>query len=95
MNKLIRKKHNPYFSISSLMFVFNFYELEKVLGHSINHKIKRSLTNRRMRKYRKEKRNTCVIGDVGNITNLFDNVWYGRGIYSTNILIGTEGNINE
>lgn len=95
MNKRIKKKHNPYFSIRCLMFVFNFYELEKAMGRRIDHKIKRSLSNRRMREYRKEKRNTCVIGDVSNITNLLDDVWYGRGIYSTNVLIGTEGNINE
>ena len=93
MNKRIKKKYNTRFNLR--LIGFSFYKLEQVLGHGIDHKIKRSLTNRRMREYRKEKRNTRVIGDVSNITNLLDDVWYGRGIYSTNVLIGTEGNINE
>ena len=72
MNKRIRKKHNPRFNIRLLMEVYNFYELEKVLGHGIDHKIKRSLTNRRLREYRREPKNTKMIELT---TNMFEKMW--------------------
>lgn len=59
MNKRIRKKHMPRFNLALLGF--NCVKLEHVLGHKINHKIKRSLINRRVREYRKEPKNTKMI----------------------------------
>ena len=59
MNKRIKKKHNPRFNFR--LIVFSFFELEQVLGHDIDHKIKRSLINRRFREYRKEPKNTEMI----------------------------------
>lgn len=50
MNKRIKKKHMPCFSLRVLGF--SFFELEQVLEHDIDHKIKRSLTNRRYREHR-------------------------------------------
>ena len=59
MNKRIKKKHNPRFNFRLL--VFSFFELEQSMGCDINHKIKRSLINRRFREYRKEPKNTEMI----------------------------------
>jgi hypothetical protein len=70
MNKRIRKKHTPRFNLRLLGF--SFYELEKALGHGIDHKIKRSLTNRRLRKYRREPKNTKMIELT---TNMFEKMW--------------------
>lgn len=70
MNKRIRKKHNPRFNLRLLGF--SFYELEKVLGNSIDHKIKRSLTNCRLREYRREPKNTKMIELT---TNMFEKMW--------------------
>lgn len=56
MNKRIKKKHMPRFSLRVLGF--SFFELEQVLEHDIDHKIKRSLTNRRYREHRKEPKNS-------------------------------------
>lgn len=56
MNKRIKKKHKLRFNLRALGF--SFFELEQVLGHDIDHKIKRSLTNRRYREYRKEPKTT-------------------------------------
>lgn len=70
MNKRIRKKHKPRFNLGLLGL--SFYELEKVLGHSIDHKIKRSLTNRRLCEYRREPKNTKMIELT---TNMFEKMW--------------------
>jgi hypothetical protein len=59
MNKRIKKKHNPRFNFR--LIVFSFFELEQALGSDIDHKIKRSLINRRLREYRKEPKNTEMI----------------------------------
>lgn len=59
MNKRIRKKHMPRFNLALLGF--NCVKLERVVGHKIDHKIKRSLINRRFREYRKEPKNTEMI----------------------------------
>ena len=56
MNKRIKKKQMTRFNLRVLGF--SFFELEQVLGHDIDHKIKRSLTNRRYHEYRKEPKNT-------------------------------------
>ena len=56
MNKRIKKKHKPRFNLRVLGF--SFFELERVLGHDIDHKIKRALTNRRYREHRKEPKTT-------------------------------------
>lgn len=63
MNKRIKKKHNPRFNFR--LIVFSFFELEQTLGHDIDHKIKRSLINRRFREYRKEPKNTEMINFNG------------------------------
>ena len=55
MNKRIKKKHKPRFNLR--MLGFSFFELEQTLGHDIDHKIKRSLTNRRYHESRKEPKN--------------------------------------
>ena len=70
MNKRIKKKHMPRFNLGLLGF--SFYELEKALGHDIDHKIKRSLTNRRFREYRKKPKNTEMIK---LITDMFEKIW--------------------
>ena len=50
----------------------SFFKLEQVLGHEIDHKIKRSLINRRFRQYRKEPKNTKMI----NFTeDLLEKIW--------------------
>ena len=59
MNKRIRKKHMPRFNLALLGF--NCVKLERIVGHEIDHKIKRSLINRRFREYRKEPKNTKMI----------------------------------
>lgn len=59
MNKRIKKKHKPRFNLRALGF--SFFELERVLEHDIDHKIKRSLTNRRYREHRKEPKNTEMV----------------------------------
>ena len=59
MNKRIKKKHKPRFNLRVLGF--SFFELERVLGHDIDHKIKRALTNRRYREHRKEPNNTEMV----------------------------------
>jgi hypothetical protein len=40
---------------------YGFFGLERVLGHDIDHKIKRALTNRRYREHRKEPKNTKMV----------------------------------
>ena len=59
MNKRIKKKHNPRFNLRLLGF--SFFDVEQVLGHDIEHKIKRSLINHRFREYRKEPKNAEMI----------------------------------
>ena len=59
MNKRIKKKHKLRFNLRALGF--SFFELEQVLGHDIDHKIKRALTNRRYRESRKEPRNNEMV----------------------------------
>ena len=59
MNKRIRKKHMPRFNLALLGF--NCVKLERVVGHKIDHKIKRALINARFREYRKEPKNTKMI----------------------------------
>lgn len=59
MNKRIKKKHTPRFNLRALGY--SFFELEQVLEHDIDHKIKRSLTNRRCREHRKEPKNTEMV----------------------------------
>ena len=59
MNKRIKKKHKPRFNLRVLGY--SFFELEQVLEHDIDHKIKRSLTNRRYREHRKEPKNTEMV----------------------------------
>ena len=59
MNKRIKKKHEQRFKLRLLGF--SFCELEKALGHDIDHKIKRALTNRRYREHRKEPKNTEMV----------------------------------
>lgn len=56
MNKRIKKKHKPRFNLGLLGL--SFFKLEQVLGHGIDHKIKRALINRRLRGYHKESKNT-------------------------------------
>lgn len=70
MNKRIKKKHMSRFNLRLLGF--SFFELEQALGHDIDHKIKRSLANRRFREYRKEPKNTGMI----NFTkDLLEKIW--------------------
>lgn len=69
-NKRIKKKHNPRFNLRLLGF--SFYELEKALGHEIDHKIKRALMNRRFREYRKEPKNT---GMIDFTKDLLEKMW--------------------
>ena len=59
MNKRIKKKRKPRFNLRVLGY--SFFELERVLEHDIDHKIKRSLTNRRYREHRKEPKNTEMV----------------------------------
>ena len=62
MNKRIKKKHKPYFNLGLLGSNFaKDVKLENDLGHKIDHKIHRSLINRRFREYRKEPKNTEMI----------------------------------
>lgn len=56
MNKRIKKKRMSRFNLRVLGF--SFFELEQVLEHDIDHKIKRSLTNRRYHEHQKEPKNT-------------------------------------
>lgn len=70
MNKRIRKKHMPRFNLRLLGF--SFFELEQALGHDIDHKIKRSLTNHRLREYHKEPKNTEMIELT---TSLLEKIW--------------------
>ena len=59
MNKRIKKKRKPRFNLRALGY--SFFELEQVLEHDIDHKIKRALTNRRYREHRKEPKNTEMV----------------------------------
>lgn len=59
MNKRIKKKHKLRFNLRVLGY--SFFELERVLEHDIDHKIKRALTNRRYREHRKEPKNTEMV----------------------------------
>ena len=59
MNKRIKKKRKPRFNLRALGY--SFFELERVLEHDIDHKIKRALTNRRYREHRKEPKNTEMV----------------------------------
>lgn len=52
MNKRIKKKHRPRFTV--VMLALSIDKLEQKVGHEIDHKIKRSLINRRLREHRKE-----------------------------------------
>ncbi len=70
MNKRIRKKHMPRFNLA--LFEINCVKLEHVLGHKIDHKIKRSLMNRWFREYHKEPKNTEMIELT---TNLLEKIW--------------------
>lgn len=70
MNKRIKKKRKPRFNLRLLGF--SFFELEQALGHEINHKIKRSLANRRYREYRKEIKN----GEMVELTtSMLEEMW--------------------
>ena len=70
MNKRIKKKRKPRFNLRLLGF--SFFELEQVLGHEIDHKIKRSLANRRYREYRKEPKNG---GMIELTTSMLEKMW--------------------
>lgn len=70
MNKRIKKKHNPRFSLKALGFSFS--ELEQVLGHDIDHKIKRLLANRRYHERRKKPKNT---GMIELTTGMLEKIW--------------------
>ena len=70
MNKRIKKKRKPRFNLKLLGF--SFFELEQVLGHEIDHKIKRSLANRRYREYRKEPMNGKMIELT---TSMLEKMW--------------------
>ena len=59
MNKRIKKKRMPRFNLRVLGY--SFFELEQVLGHDIDHKIKKALTNRRYRESRKEPNSTEMV----------------------------------
>ena len=59
MNKRIKKKRKPRFNLRVLGY--SFFELERVLEHDIDHKIKRALTNRRYREHRKEPKNSEMV----------------------------------
>lgn len=70
MNKRIKKKRKPRFNLRLLGF--SFFELEQVLGHEIDHKIKKSLANRRYREYRKELKN----GEMVELTtSMLEEMW--------------------
>jgi hypothetical protein len=70
MNKRIKKKHRLRFNLRLLGF--SFFELEQALGHEIDHKIKRSLANRRYREYRKEPKN----GEMVELTtSMLEKMW--------------------
>lgn len=73
MNKRIKKKHTPRFNLGLLGFsFFKDAKLEQILGHKIDHKIQRSLINRRFREYRKEPKNTMMI----DLTKyMFEKIW--------------------
>lgn len=60
MNKRIRKKHKPRFNLG-LLYLSNFRKLENIIGHEIDHKIKRSMQNNIKREYRKEPKNSRMI----------------------------------
>lgn len=70
MNRRIKKKHKPRFNIGLLGF--SFFELEQALGREIDHKIKRSLMNRRFREYRKEPKNS---GMIDFTKDLLEKIW--------------------
>lgn len=59
MNKRIKKKRMPRFNLR--VIGYSFFELERVLEHDIDHKIKRSLSNRRYRESRKEPNNNEMV----------------------------------
>ena len=70
MNKRIKKQRKPRFNLRLLGF--SFFELEQVLGHEIDHKIKKSLANRRYREYRKELKN----GEMVELTtSMLEEMW--------------------
>ena len=60
MNKRIRKKHKPRFNLG-LLYLSNFSKLENIVGHKIDHKIKRAMQNNRKRECRKEPKNSQMI----------------------------------
>ena len=66
MNKRIKKKHKSLFNLGVLGY--SFFELEQVLEHDIDHKIKRSLTNRRYREHRKEPK-------IELMADLLEKIW--------------------
>lgn len=73
MNKRIKKKHMPRFNLGLLgSSFFKDMKLEQVLGHKIDHKIQRSLINRRFREYRKEPKNTEMIEFT---KDLLEKIW--------------------
>ena len=73
MNKRIKKKHMPRFNLGLLGSSFSKdMKLEQVLGHKIDHKIQRSLINRRFREYRKEPKNTEMIEFT---KDLLEKIW--------------------
>lgn len=59
MNKRIKKKRMPRFNLR--VIGYSFFELERVLEHDIDHKIKRALTNRRYHEHRKEPNSTEMV----------------------------------
>lgn len=75
-NKRIKKKHTSRFNLIG----FSFFELEQKLGHDIDHKIKRSLMNRRYHEYRKEPENNELVeftsSMLEDMTLLIDKSFY-------------------
>ncbi|MBR5297761.1 MAG: hypothetical protein IKU29_07850 [Parabacteroides sp.] len=58
MNKRIKKKHAPRFSMYMLCVMGVLHKLEIILGHKVEHKIERRLSNMIRRNWYKNRRNT-------------------------------------
>ena len=74
MNKRIKKKHKLCFNLGLIGSSYaKDMKLEKALGHKIDHKIQRSLINRRFREYCKEPKNTKMIEFT---KDLLEKIWF-------------------
>lgn len=49
-NKRIKKKHTPRFSMYMMCVMYNLHKFELILGHKVEHKIARKLSNSMKRK---------------------------------------------